>query len=113
VSTKEHTELADLISEASEYISGSHGPDYISPWNAAGIILRAGYRKPRTITTVEELDALPAESVIRADPGLIYEKYADEDGREFDYWLLPGEPRAQAATKVDFPATVLFEPAGE
>ena len=31
---------------------------------AVEAILAAGYRKPRTITTVEELDALPYESVI-------------------------------------------------
>ena len=90
-------------------ITGGHN----SPSHAdhlADAILAAGYRKPRTIDTVEEANALPAESVIQSDAGLIYEKYADEDGREFDYWLLPGEQRAQAAAKIDFPATVLLEP---
>ncbi|QCB97149.1 hypothetical protein E5206_09560 [Arthrobacter sp. PAMC25564] len=66
--------------------------------------------KPRTIESVEELDALPAESVIRSDAGIVYERYADEDGPEFDFWLIPGEQRAQGATKIDLPATVLCEP---
>lgn len=77
---------------------------------AINVALAAGYTKPRTISTVAELDALPPESVIQSDAGLIYEKYADEDGREYDYWLLPGEQRPQPATKIDLPATVLSSP---
>lgn len=36
----------------------------LDPTSAADVILAAGYRRPRTITTVEELEALPDLSVI-------------------------------------------------
>ncbi|BCW47954.1 hypothetical protein [Arthrobacter sp. StoSoilB13] len=65
-----------------------------------------GYRKPRTITTVEELDALPRGSVILDRSGLSLHK------NEFTGWRasngakdISPEMLAQEA----FPATVLHE----
>ncbi|AYN57324.1 hypothetical protein PBI_BRIDGETTE_58 [Arthrobacter phage Bridgette] len=43
---------------------------------AADAILAAGYRKPYTITTLAELEALPDESVIRDFSGDVAEKRA-------------------------------------
>lgn len=74
---------------------------------AADAILAAGYRKPRTITTVEELDALPAGSVILDSDGLSLHKNeftgwcASNGAKEIDVEMLEGEA---------LPATVLHEP---
>jgi hypothetical protein len=38
-------------------------------------ILAAGYSKPRTITTAEELDALPVGSVVKDNDGHAHLKY--------------------------------------
>jgi len=40
-------------------------------------LIAAGYRKPRTITTVEELDALPEASVITDKSGGVWWKVGD------------------------------------
>lgn len=48
---------------AQPYLLGSDMSDVLD--KTADAIVAAGYRKPRTITTVEELDALPEGSVIR------------------------------------------------
>lgn len=37
-------------------------------YTLATAVLAAGYRKPRTITTEDELDALPVGSVVLSDP---------------------------------------------
>ena len=42
---------------------------------AASEVLAAGYSKPRTITTVAELEALPSGSIIRDDLGFAWQKY--------------------------------------
>ena len=58
--------------------------DYLHCQNAADAILAAGYVKPRTITTVEELAELDGGTIIRAvksehNPhGLCFEKYGKE-----------------------------------
>lgn len=70
-------------------------------------------RKPRTITTVEELDALSVGSVIRADNGEVFEKQADgpycdgpHDWQSFEGTFWNGETFV-------FPITVLHEPEAE
>lgn len=70
-------------------------------------------RKPRTITTMEELDALPVGSVIRADSGEVFEKQTDgpycdgpHDWQSFEGTFWNGETFV-------FPATVLHEPEAE
>jgi len=61
-------ELAQLIaSTADEFCMLRTGDIPIATDHAAAdAILAAGYTKPRTITTVEELDALPEGSVVLA-----------------------------------------------
>lgn len=63
--------------------------------------------KPRTITTAEEVDGLPDESVVRCRLGATYEKFHDEDG--LSCWMMIGYQRMFAGTSIPLPATVLFE----
>jgi hypothetical protein len=73
----------------------------------ADAAMAAGYRKPRTITTTRELDALPVGSVVLDQFGLSLHKNA------FTGWCasngatnIPTDMLEQEA----LPATVLFEP---
>jgi hypothetical protein len=75
---------------------------------AADAILAAGYRKPRTITTVEELDALPVGSILFDVDGDVCQRFrggwrATINERKGDPWLTD-------TLEVDLPATVLHEP---
>lgn len=78
---------------------------------ADGLIAR-DYRKPRMITTVEELDALPDESVVRSDFGVIHEKRVEFDTSRV-VWVCPGDTDEHTAGKITLPATVLWEPAAD
>jgi hypothetical protein len=72
----------------------------------ASDILAAGYRKPRTITTAEELDALPVGSVILDPIGLSLHKNA------FTGWCASNgakEITADMLAHESLPATVLHE----
>ena len=75
-------------------------------WDAADAILAAGWRPPaRTVSTVEELDALAHMTVIRSALGTVMEKWQDGSWRPtgmHNIW-----PR------VELPATVLWEPEDE
>lgn len=51
--------------ELAEIIRAFDGPTTMGALDVADAILAAGYAKPRTITSVEELDDLPVQSVIR------------------------------------------------
>ena len=57
----ERDELAEIISE--HYHAANPRPTILDG-HIAEAILAAGYRKPRTVTTAAELDALPVESVV-------------------------------------------------
>ena len=74
----------------------------------ADAILAAGYRKPRTITTMEELDALAEGSVILTNGG---EDSAQKDGE--GEWYLWGGDYGQDSGDIFLPATVLHEPEAE
>lgn len=74
----------------------------------ASVVIAAGYRKPRTIHTAEELEALLTESVVRSRGGVVWEKYPDED--DLTFWMNPGSQRAASSRAISLPATVLFEP---
>jgi hypothetical protein len=64
-------------------------------------ILAAGYSKPRTITTVEELDALVAGTIIR-DP-LPCIKWGSGEWGTFS-----GD--SVESSRIDLPATVIYSP---
>lgn len=67
-----------------------------------------GYRRPRTITTPEELDALPIYSVVLAE-GVAYQHYGHwEPGGDDIRWSAEGH--WWVTSQVDLPASVLYEP---
>ena len=90
----ERDELAELLmSDEIMNVPDIGGFDYAL--HEADVILAAGYRKPRTITTAEELDALAVGSVIRSGRGAIHEKEVFSDYPD---------------VVISLPATVLWEP---
>lgn len=104
-------ELAATLNEAVEVFYEPF--DGHESTRIAAKILAAGYRKPRTITAVEELYALPTGTVIRADNAEVFEKQADgpycdgpHDWQSMEGTFWNGETFA-------FPATILYEPAAE
>ncbi|WML63638.1 hypothetical protein [Rhodococcus sp. AH-ZY2] len=78
----------------------------------ADAILAAGYRKPRTVTTIEELDKLPDGAVIRGAHGQISVIHRGQvDGRPYI------EVHYAGTEEIDFdyqyislPAMVLYAP---
>jgi hypothetical protein len=106
----ERDELADLI-ESGYAVSDTDCPYDHAP-EIADAILAAGYRKPRTITTTEELDQLPGESVVRDNSGMVYElDYVFNDPTD-RWWIETGHTERRPFSVIDLPATVLYEPAG-
>lgn len=69
-------------------------------------ILAAGYRKPRTVNTAENLEALPFEAVIRDAEGHVLERWGDS---EHVQWSTPGCKWFVPATEIALPVTVLYE----
>ena len=72
--------LANTVCNASNYTRRAQpyllGSDMSTVLDkTADAILAAGYRKPRTITTAEELDALPDGSIVRDAKGFAWQKY--------------------------------------
>lgn len=72
----------------------------------ADAILNAGWRPPaRTVTTVEELDALPVGSIVRdVERASLDEKLDDDMLAELAY------ERTFFSRSIRLPATVLYEP---
>ena len=102
----DYTELADLIDEETHVDWFSGGPAEL-----AQAILAAGYRKPRTITTAEELDALPNEALIRTRFGQVWEAAKLTDGENLWRTLGPAKLlRSEDIARWSLPATVLHEP---
>lgn len=79
-------------------------------FDVAAHILAAGYSKPRTIETVEELDALPVETVVRSDMGNIYVKDYDMDDPSAIWWVTAGAVSEFQSNRILLPATILYEP---
>lgn len=79
---------------------------------AADAILDAGYRKPRTITTAAELEALPfgsavqtsdeSDTVVLKGEGVLFRNQSGADLSATDLWRFGTRP-----------FTVIFEPSGE
>ncbi|MGJ5667776.1 hypothetical protein QLG13_07895 [Rhodococcus aetherivorans] len=75
----------------------------------ADAILASGYRKPRTITTVEEALALPEGSVIRSSKdGYVFEMTEPSYGRP--QGIGPGDDLTTHIDEWYLPATVLWMP---
>lgn len=87
----ERDELAEVV----------NGADWISrSQSIADAILAAGYRRPRQVTTVEELDALPAGTVIHDGDPLTCCKWGDGTWGTFAGDSYP-------TSRITLPATVL------
>lgn len=117
MTTSENTQREELAQIITDHVhEGLLSYDACTPHaeidEAADDILAAGYRKPRTITTVEELDALSDESVVRSDFGVIHEKRVEFDTSRV-IWVCPGDTDEHTAGKITLPAIVLHEPEGE
>ena len=78
-----------------------------SIFDAATAILAAGYSKPRTITTTEELDALGFQAVVRDAEDYVLERWGEP---EEQMWATPMNSAWIRSTEVTLPATVLYEP---
>ena len=105
----EREELAAIIHDA-EYGVTREPRETWPPriHQAADAVLAAGYRKPRTIATVEELDALPDGSFIITEQGGYWQ--ADKRGHGEIWWLEPGNPISGRSDDLTLPAMVLHTP---
>lgn len=113
----EREELIELLdSERWKPIEADPSDDYSggiaeqSNPSVADAILAAGYRKSRTITTVEELDALPTSTVVMdgTGEGVVYRKmHQAQDGVQ---WYEPGYALNWDSLEIKLPATVLYTP---
>jgi hypothetical protein len=99
-------ELAEVIQNNLYATDGCEQIGLLESEEIADAILAAGYRNPRTVTTAEELDALPRYSVIRTHQDDVYTKHYDFY-EESDNW----EARDRMSIHThDLPATVLHTP---
>ncbi|MGO4583615.1 hypothetical protein AB4Z38_06970 [Arthrobacter sp. 2RAF6] len=103
----ERDELVDLIEDAVDdaiYNEADAPPSLtgVVASKAADAVLTAGWVKPRTVSTVEELDALPTWSVVRSEQATIWEKFND-------HWAETLTTGRHPSDHLALPATVLFE----
>jgi len=71
----------------------------------AEVVTAHGYTRPRIVSSVEELEALPVGAVVHSASGTIACRFDDYRGTVF------GDDRAFGPwTRLALPATVLFEP---
>lgn len=94
-------EIADLL----EALDGANLSDI------ADAFLDAGYRKPRTIASAEELDTLPNGAVILSEQGGVWERQED-DSTELLFWVeaTQGQGDPQFSEEIALPATVIHLP---
>ena len=100
--TTPRDQLAQIIYDT---LNGQYG-DFTMPDDAADKIIRAGWRPPaRTVTTVEELDALPVGSIVRdVERSALDEKWDD------NMWAEVAYESTFSSSSIRTPATVLWEP---
>ncbi|AYN57838.1 hypothetical protein HOU49_gp50 [Arthrobacter phage Eileen] len=74
---------------------------------ASEAILAAGYRKPRTIITATELDALPEGTIVKTE----YRFYQVEASRHgIAWWVIFNEQHYFRSADIELPVTVVHEP---
>lgn len=88
-------------------------------YERADAILTAGWRRPRTVTTVEELDALPVGSIVLEgndsrpiETGFGFSVIPGVFHRFPQGWFVAAGLGESALEEIELPATVLFEPEG-
>lgn len=103
------TERDELVRIYVETLNEGHGmvSRIVQGNRAADAILAAGWVKPCTITTAEELDALPVGSVVLDRLDICYRLYNDPAHKE-PVWCVVGE-LAPSSPRGWLPATVLHE----
>ena len=110
--TTPRDQLAQIINEhmeadVPETVADKHEP-VDADYAMSDAIIAAGWRPPaRTVTTVEELDALPDMTVILEigrNWRFVFRKLGD------NYWVADGIEDAYPAMDIKLPATVLYEP---
>jgi hypothetical protein len=73
-------------------------------------ILATGYRKPYTVTTAAELDALPIGSVVRSSNGTVYERdHVKTNPGDTTWWIETGSDRDHQSSSISLSATVIYE----
>lgn len=83
-----------------------------SPGLIEGLLALIDANGTRMVNSVEELEALPEDSVVRTAFGVIREKCDDGEAREPNfYWTTPGSSDDLVTSeRIALPAMVLFEP---
>ena len=108
----ERDELAELYADI---LFRRHGIITSQSKEAADELIREGYRKPRTVTTAEELDALPVGSVVLDDDGdawKLHHRMERPDKTWHTYWTMAdfSDNLDGSETLAEYlPATVLHE----
>jgi hypothetical protein len=74
------------------------------------MLAELGYRKPRTITTAEELDALPQDAVVRDADRCVFDRDHIIDESHPLRWHPAGVAVDVGSEFIALPATVLYEP---
>lgn len=92
--------------EWAEWILGGVDPKQNYCFNTADGLIAQGYRKPRMVTSLEDLEALPFEAVIRDAEGHVLERWGDA---EHVMWSTPGCKWFVPVTEIALPVTVLYE----
>jgi len=101
-------ELAGTV--ASHFRVHGNGLAYIEHNAAADAILAAGYRKPRTVSTVEELEALPIGSVVLDRDGMALQNTQfDLSGTGWNAANGTRDIEREVLEADAFPATVVYE----
>jgi hypothetical protein len=102
-------ELADIIAEAADaWLMGPITAGTTPEHTSADAVLAAGYVKHRTITTVDELDALPLGSVVIDRDRDICQRF--RGGWRATIHESNDDPWLTDTLEVDLPATVLYSP---
>ena len=98
----ERDELKAIVADALS--NPQHGEFALDSTRVAARVLAAGYRRPRQVTTVEELDALPVLSVVLDKHGESYQKLVTDEGATSPLWMA-GD--IVLSSLIDLPATVI------
>lgn len=103
--TTERDELAKAL-----FISDNHKvKDAAAEWEL--LLKNPKYRKPRQVTTVAELDALPDGAVVLAANGACREGLKSVGGHNF--WRTFGPAKVLRSEELTLPAKVLWEPSDD
>lgn len=104
-------DLALIVSEALENVTGIYDTTDDEDCKISDVILAAGYLKPRIVTTVDEMGALPVGSVVIDREGMSLQK--TEFNLSGTGWNASNGTRDIEHDELErdcFPAVVIYEP---